>query len=288
MIGAARTVCLPRMTLPLPILPVSHASEALDACLAALDRNTPPGTECWLLDDASEDPRLPVLLQAWQARSRLRVEILRQPAALGLAASLQVALVRAGNRDVALLAPEAQPAGDWLQRLAACAASDPRIAMAQPWTSCAELSAFPRVGEDNPLPEDPDRFAAASASAGAPEYPDLPTLGRFCLYLRTGAVLRLGGLDAEHFPQAGWEADLAQRLRGMGLRTVLCDDAYVPALPGTGMPMEAVHRLLARWPGHHEQVAAWLLSDPLRPLRLRLQERLQRQAHPAGQKDLFG
>ena len=276
------------MTLPLLILPVAHASEALDACMAALDACTPPGTDCWLLDDACEDPRLPVLLAAWRERSPLEVRHLRLPRPIGRTASLAAAFEAAQGRDIVLLSDASQPCGDWLQRLSACAASDPRIGMAQPWTNRAELTAFPRIGEDNPLPADPERLAAAAASAGSPEYPDLPSAGSFCLYLRGAALARLGGPDAEHFAGPGWEADLCQRWRGMGWRSVLCDDAFVPASAGPGMSAATVHALLNRWPGHHEQVAGFLLSDPLRPLRRRLQERLQKQAHPAGQKDLFG
>ena len=42
--------------LPIVLLPIGTDDAALDACLAALDNGTPPGTRIWLLDDAQAGP----------------------------------------------------------------------------------------------------------------------------------------------------------------------------------------------------------------------------------------
>jgi hypothetical protein len=47
-------------------------------------------------------------------------------------------------------------------------------------------------------------------------------------------------------------------------------------------------RLLARWPDYNERVARFIMADPLRPLRLRLQEKVDELARSGPQRDLFG
>ena len=47
-------------------------------------------------------------------------------------------------------------------------------------------------------------------------------------------------------------------------------------------------RLLARWPDYNERVARFIMADPLRPHRQRLQENLEKLAQSGPQRDLFG
>ena len=46
-------------------------------------------------------------------------------------------------------------------------------------------------------------------------------------------------------------------------------------------------RLLARWPDYHERMARYILTDPLRPLRRRLAERIEGLERSGPQRDLF-
>ena len=43
--------------LPIVLLPLGADEDALDACLAALEANTPAGSPVWLADDAQAGPR---------------------------------------------------------------------------------------------------------------------------------------------------------------------------------------------------------------------------------------
>jgi hypothetical protein len=45
--------------------------------------------------------------------------------------------------------------------------------------------------------------------------------------------------------------------------------------------------LLARWPDYHERVARFIHTDPLRPLRARLAERIDAIERDGPQRDLF-
>jgi len=60
-----------------------------------------------------------------------------------------------------------------------------------------------------------------------------------------------------------------------------------PALTGIGRVQDDLSVLVARWPDYQEQVARFILSDPLRALRERLQARMDELAKSGPQRDLF-
>jgi GT2 family glycosyltransferase len=281
--------------LPTVIVPVFNALEALDGCLAALERTLPAGTQVLLADDASPDPRIAPLLQAFVARSRLAVRVVTRAINLGFPANCNAAFAETGAADVVLLNADTVVTAGWLQRLAECAASDPRIATITPWSNNAEICSFPRFCDANPPPEQPDAIAEAAAGL-APEWPDLPTAVGFCMYVRRAALRQLGGFDAATFGRGyGEENDFCLRVAAMGWRNVLCTTAYVVHLGGASFAPLGIEpngdnlaRLLARWPEYNELVARFILDDPLRPLRDRLSERIAMLARSGPQRDLFG
>lgn len=282
--------------LPTVVVPVFNALEALDACLAALDRTLPAGARVLIADDASPDPRVAPLAEGWCRRTALAARYLRRTRNLGFPANCNAAFAETGDDDVVLLNADTVPAGDWLGAITRCAASDARIASVTPWSNNAEICSVPRFCESNPEPPDAGAWAAAAATAGAPEYPDLPTAVGFCMYLRRAALRRLGGFDADTFGAGyGEENDWCLRATAMGWRNVLCDDAYVVHLGGAsfgplgqGPGGDNLARLLARWPDYNERVARFILADPLRPLRERLLARLVAMSRGGPQHDLFG
>ena len=73
-------------TLPVVLVPVGPDEDALDACLAALDAGTPPGTRVWLADDAQAGPRGTAVIERWLARTRLQAAHTRRSAPIGEAA----------------------------------------------------------------------------------------------------------------------------------------------------------------------------------------------------------
>lgn len=281
--------------LPTVIVPVFDAFEALDACLASLDRTLPARARVHVCDDASNDPKVADLLAAWSRRSALAVTVVRRDQNLGFIGNVNRAMAETAPDDVVLLNSDTVTTRGWLRRIADCAASDPTIATVTPWSNNAEICSFPRFIEPNPAPDDPDRIAEAAASAGPPAYPELPTAVGFCMYLRRAAWDRSGGFDADTFGRGyGEENDFCLRVAGLGWRNVLCDSAYVVhaghasfgptgAAPGG----ENLRRLNARWPDYNERIARYIMADPLRPLRERLAARLDAMAGPSIQGDLF-
>lgn len=263
--------------LPEVVVPVYDGYEALSACLCSLRRTLPRAARLQLVDDASPDARVLPLLRAFAADPPCTVELHAQPCNLGFVGTVNAAMARASG-DVVLLNADTLATAGWLERLAACADADPRIATATPFSNNAEICSLPEFCRANPLPDDPDAVARACRAAGAPEYPELPTGVGFCMYIRRAALRAIGDFDAATFFRGyGEENDFCRRAAGHGWRNVLCDDAYVAhrggaSFAGTGHAPggDNLARLVARYPGYNALVADFIARDPLAARRARI------------------
>lgn len=275
------------MGLPVILLPVGVDDTALDACLAALEASTPAGTPVWLADDGQSGPRGQAVIEHWLAHTRLQAECTRRPRPIGESAHLDQMLQACGDADVAVLAPNAVPGSGWLQQLSECFARDAAIATATPWSNAGETVSWPRAGEVNPLPVDPQRMALALAAMPL-LHPELPSAVTHAVLIRGSARRRAGGLDIHSY--GSWYAalvDLSLRMSGLGWRNVLCDNAFV-GRAGEGQPGDGDMEVLAnRWPTWTARLAGFLMDDPLQAHRALLQQLVEQAIMPQAQRDLF-
>jgi len=273
--------------LPIVILPVGVDDESLDACLAALETHTPPGTRVWLADDAQAGPRGHAIIERWIARTALQAHYTRRQRSVGEVAHLDEVLAACGDANVAVLASDAMPLPGWLTRLSACLHADGAIASATPWSNAGETASFPRIGEINDAPVDIERIARAAAAMPGTA-PELPAALSHAVLLRGSARLRAGGLDAASY--GSWYAaliDLSLRFSGLGWRNALCETAFV-ACRSEGVPGDGdLDAIAARWPAWHARVAHFLMDDPLRATREQLETLLATLGPPEAQGDLF-
>ena len=269
------------------VVPVGVDDDALDACLAALDAGTPPGTRVWLADDAQAGPRGYAIIERWMARTGLNADYTRRQRSVGEVAHLDEVLAACRDADVLVLASDAVPTPGWLDRLVACFAADGAIATATPWSNAGEAAAWPRIGEIAAMPDDPERLARAAAGMPA-SAPELPAAVGHAVLLRGHAHRCAGGLDLASY--GSWYAaliDLSLRLSGLGWRNVLCESAYV-ARAGEGGPGDGdMDRIGVRWPGWHARLANFLMHDPLRLARGQLMSLLESVEPLPPQADLF-
>ncbi len=259
------------------IIPVYNAAAALRRCLDSLPTRLPDDAAVLLVDDASSDPAIIPMLEAFAADCPVPCRILRQPANCGFVATVNLGM-RESTRDVVLLNSDTVVTRGWLERLQACLASDRRIATATPWSNNAEICSLPEFCRANPEPVDAERVALAASRAGAPVYPELPTAVGFCMAIRREALDALGDFDQATFGRGyGEENDFCMRAAAHGWRNVLCDDAYVVHQGGASFAETgerpggaALERLLARYPVYNVRVAHFIAEDPLKPLRERV------------------
>jgi len=277
--------------LPLPgvVVPVAHSVAALDACLASLERTLPASAQVLISDHAGSDPLAEALARRWCDRSRLDAEYRHCDRSLSLSANINEAIA-GGDRDVVVLQADAVTTPGWLERLAQYSRKEPDIATVCAWSNRGELASFPRPAEDNPVPEFPEAIAEAAAAAPWNEWPELPAASGPCVLIRRAALDRLGALDAQSFDGERAIDDFCRRAATMGWKNILCPAAFVvrqPAVMAIGRAQDDLSVLVARWPDYQEQVARFILSDPLRALRDRLQARMDELAKSGPQRDLF-
>lgn len=252
------------------IVPIYNAPVLLRACLDALVDRLPLYARLHLIDDASPDPQVAQVLASHVLTSRRAVSVRRNAENLGFVGTVNAAMARCDG-DVVLLNTDTVVTHGWLDRMVACAGSDPRIATITPFSNNAEICSLPAFCQSNSVPADPERYARAAYAAGPPTYPDLPTGVGFCMFIRRAALNALGMFDAETFGRGyGEENDWCMRATGHGWRHVLCDDAYVvhvggASFAGTGhRPGGAqLARLVARYPHYNALIAAFIDADPL-------------------------
>ena len=272
------------------VIPVFNAAADVARCVESVLAHTTGAYRLVLIDDASPNPAIGAYVAKLASRSLPHVVLLRNDENQGFTATANrgMGLSRA---DVVLLNSDTLVTAGWLDALARCMDSDPRIGTATPFSNNAEICSFPRFCEDNPWPEgtDPEPVRAALAQAAVPTYPDLPTGVGFCLYIRRALIDAIGTFDPAFGDGYGEENDFCLRAVRAGFRNVLCDDAFVVHLGErsfAGRKAELGPRnmalLLDRHPHYLDLVHAYIAADPLRPLRAAAQARHRAGVGPTG------
>src|SRR5690349_20908165 len=178
------------------VVPVFNAPDDLARCVASVLRCTSGAFRLLLIDDGSQDPAVAELFAHYASLRDPRIELLRNDRNAGFTATANRGMT-ASSADVVLLNSDTIVTHGWLDALARCAASDPRIATVTPFSNNAEICSFPRLCEDDAwtAERDPDPTRQALADAAVPTYPDLPTGVGFCMFVRRGAIDALGAFD---------------------------------------------------------------------------------------------
>lgn len=283
-----------RPELPVIVVPVYGAPDALQACLDSLLRTLPTQARVHLCDDASPQREVATICAEFAAAAPFEVVTQRRERNLGFVGNVDLAFAETAPHDVILLNSDTIASRGWFEAIVACADSDPRIGTATPWSNNAEICSFPRFCEASPLPESPDLLADAASALGAGDYVDLPTGVGFCMYVRRAMLQAIGDFDQATFGRGyGEENDLCFRAAAHGWRNVLCHTAYVGHLGGASFAAEGhrpggenLQRLNARYPAYNHTIADFIMRDPLRPLRERFVARIDA-ARRYEQKDLF-
>jgi GT2 family glycosyltransferase len=270
--------------LPLVIVPVFNALERTEACLESISRTVPAQSRVLLIDDASTDAGVRPLLESWVKKVDLNASLLCHSQNRGFVATANHGM-RMATSDLVLLNSDTEVTNGWLESLATCLASDSSIATATPWSNNGEIVSIPKFCVSNPVPDNPEGFAKVISSCGHPEYPDMPTAVGFCMAISMRAIELVGLFDEETFGLGyGEENDFCQRVEKIGLRNVLCDDAYVVHHGGASFgPLDikpdaqSMQRLLGKHPDYEVKVSRFIQDDPLARRRQKISQALEGQ-----------
>lgn len=240
------------------------SGEVLDATLKAIGD---AGAGLPVLSCQPDSPHDAALLDAARDRAGMDLELVAVAADATPAQRLSRLLGRAAG-DVVVLSPGACPAGRAIEQMLSALTGD-HVASATPWGNDGELAAFPRIGELNEAPADPDGLAARLANAG--QRPELPVPGCHALALSRAGLKACGGLDGStYFSSYAALVDLGLRQVAMGWRHLLAANAFVVSTQTQGPGLGDMQALCARYPEYGRRVAEFLMADPLRALRAQL------------------
>ena len=272
------------------VVPVYNAPDDLRRCVASVLACTTRPFRLVLIDDASPHTGVRDAFREFEQRGDPRIVLLANPRNAGFTATANRGMTLS-RADVVLLNSDTIVTRGWLDSLARCAASDPRIATVTPFSNNAEICSFPRFCEDNGWQDaaDAEPVRAALAAVAVPTYPELPTGVGFCMFIRREAIEALGTFDLAFGAGYGEENDFCLRAARAGWRNVLADDAFVVHLGARSfagrksqLGRRNLERLLARHPHYADMVERYIAGDPLRALREAARSRLAAQESARG------
>lgn len=258
------------------VVPVYRGLEQTRACLrSVLASSCRTAFHVVVVEDASPEPALVDWLVELAAAGE--IELLRNSKNCGFVVSVNRGMALHPERDVVLLNSDTEVSGDWLDRLLACAQSDPCIATVTPFSNNATVCSYPYEGWDGGVPgglglAGLDRIFARALSG---RVADLPTGIGFCMFIRRECISQAGYFDAEAFGRGyGEENDFCRRLAERGWRNVLAADVFVYHRGAVSfgeerfaLMREAEAALLARHPDYNDVVRTFIDADPLLALR---------------------
>jgi GT2 family glycosyltransferase len=187
--------------------------------------------------------------------------------------------MRGSERDVVLLNSDTRVTEGWLDRLAAAAYSDPKIATVTPFSNNASICSVPVMLAENTIPagHDVDSLAALVAGVSRADYPRIPTGVGMCLYIKRQVLDEIGLFDEAFGPGYGEEVDFCLRAAARGYVHVLDDATYIFhegsrsfGVRSRARIWRAEQRLRFRYPHYRASIADFLRRDPLASSRERV------------------
>lgn len=258
------------------IVPIYRGLAETQRCINSVLRagqQTP--FELIAINDASPEPALTAWLHELAAEGRLT--LLENETNLGFVRTVNRGMSLHADRDVILLNSDTEVANDWLDRLAACAARNPRAGTLTPFSNNATICSYPFEGWAGGVPGTLGLAGLDSliATTLAGQVVDIPTGVGFCMYIRRTYLDEVGLFDAERFGRGyGEENDFCRRAAARGWHNLLAADVFVFHEGGvsfseerTALQDHAMKQLLEAHPDYLEVVGAYIARDPAARLR---------------------
>ena len=269
------------------IVPNFNAPEVLKSCLDSLITNTDHKHLIHVIDDASTDPRVDLMMRSYVARHS-HIRYYRLPVNLGFPGAVNAGLASTTN-DVVLVDSDTEYPPNWLARMDRCRRSDPAIHAVSPLSNNATICSVPGSSQKNALPPgmalpDMDRLVQQTSLR---RYPRVPAVVGFCMLMTRRAIEDVGPFDMVFGRGYGEEVDWCQRAWARGYESSLCDDVYVyhhgevafsPVPERRSLEQTNERRVTERWPRYAPAVLAYCAQNPLRFQQQKLFEALR---HPS-------
>lgn len=281
------------------VVPVYNAPDFTKRCLASVLANTDTDYRLIVIDDCSTDPAIAGILEDFRSRGGeghlQEMQILRNEKNLGFIGTVNRAFSLAKHHVVLLNTDTEVPPG-WLSRLVRPLFGGERIATVTPFSNSAEICSFPRMAENNDLPEGMDVAAvdAVFRRYGDTSAVEIPTGVGFAMAISQECLKTLGGFDTAFGKGYGEENDFCRRAAAAGWKNVQVRDLFIYHKHGASFATrtdaskaERLAKNLAiinqRYPGYDRMIQEYIAKDPCRAERTFLAAVIRaRQGHTAG------
>ena len=222
---------LPRSVFADVIILLRGDARAARRCIGSvLVRRESPLRRIIVVDDQASDSSLHTWLRQLAAEGQLH--LIRNRRRMGIAASTKRGMEATADHDIVLLSSESEVQAGWLQRLAAHAYCEPRIATISPLGDLASLSRYHDADSAAPEIDDICRVVNAGRSATIQKATD------HCVYIRRAALLAVGGLGGKHSGSDDLAiGEFCARAAAAGWHHRLACDTFIPE--GTRCAAEA-------------------------------------------------
>lgn len=257
------------------VIPVYRGLEETQTCLRSV-LAAPCATlgRIIVVEDRSPEPALVRWLRELEAEGR--IVLIRNQRNQGFVRSANLGIQATGDHDVVLLNSDTEVPAGWLDRLAAQAYAEPKIASVSPFSNNATICGYPdNVGGPMAFGASLRTLDEICQSVNRGRYVDVPTTVGFCMYIRRAALDDVGVLDAELFNQGyGEENDFCLRALASGWRHRHACDTFVYHRGSvsfgkqvTKLTQRAMRLLEQRFPGYAHLIARHVAAEEITPFR---------------------
>jgi GT2 family glycosyltransferase/glycosyltransferase involved in cell wall biosynthesis len=210
------------------IIPIFNAVKDLERCIRSVLLNTRIPFRLLLINDASTDPEVNLLLSRYEHISN--IEIFQNTDNKGFTGTVNKGLALANKSDVVLLNSDTIVTPNWLVNLRLAAFSRIKVGTATAFSNNAGAFSVPNPGVENSIPigYSLSDWARAINQSTPKTYPLTPTGHGFCMYIRNDCLEDVGLLDQESFPRGyGEENDFSMRGLRKGWQHVIAINTYI-------------------------------------------------------------
>ncbi len=210
------------------IVPIYNAVDDVKVCIERLIKYTDNKVDIILINDASPDKKVNVILE--EAKDVKNIRIFHNEKNLGFTKTVNRGIKLAKDNDVILLNSDARVTPRWIEGMRYALSLDEKIATVTPMSDRAGAFSAPKIGNENALPRglEEEKYAVLFRRNALGLYPTVPTGNGFCMYIRRSCIDEIGILDANAFPRGyGEENDFCMRARKHGWKNIIDDKTYI-------------------------------------------------------------
>ena len=260
------------------VIPVYGQADATRRCVESVLDCTDGKYRLIVIDDCSPDATVRQLARGLE--SDPRCVIIRNNRNCGFVSTANRGF-RMSRHDVVILNSDTVVTKGWLEKMARCARSRPRVASVTPLTNNGTICAVPQWNASNQIPScfSLSQYARAIEEASGPRYLEVPTGVGFCMYLTREALDEVGYFDEVTFPRGyGEENDWCMRASARGYCHLVDDATFVYHEGGSSfgpdrakLAEQNYQLLLGKHPHYHELVHSFIRQNPLEPIQRAVQ-----------------